>query len=295
VKTSKDTLEGGNKMDRTALVDDAVSTFVEFYKAKLGERLESLYVTGSYAIDKISLDRPDINFLLIFKGRTTPDDYLTHGEICRQIIDRFSSECSIRVEFRPFRYLYPKVRGKYDIFVNPILSSIDDIRNMGCIFTKTFTQGLKSSNKLLYGNDLLSTVEVGELTMQDLVKGAMFDLPFFMIPLTCAPAQYDESDSDLLFNEALVNGKMLSYLGMEIALTEEELRNKAFVGYIQNKETLVGLYKERYGAHIGNLVGKIYEARENYLKYKDNPERAKELFEAALQLGEAIQYKLFSR
>ena len=282
-------------MDYKNLVDAVASTFAEFCKEKLGKRLESLYVTGSYAFNKISLDRPDINFLLILKGRATPDDYLTHGEICHQIIDRFNGDCSIRIEFRPFRYLYPKVRREYDVFLNPILISVDEIRDMGCIFTKWFTEGLKSSNKLLYGNDFLSTIETEEITMQDLFKGAMFDLPFFMIPLTRAPAQYDESDTDLLFNEALVNGKMMSYLGMELALTEKELRNKVFVKYIQNKETIVSFYKERYGAHTGSLVSKIYEARKNYLKYKNDPERAKEIFKAALQLGEAIQRKLFSR
>ena len=165
---------------------------------------------------------------------------------------------------------------------------------MGCIFTKWFTEGLKSSNRLLHGNDLLSTLEIGEITKQDLVKGAMFDLPFFILPLTRAPAQYDESETDLLFNEALVNGKMLSYLGIELALSEEELKQKAFVKYIENKETIVQFYNERYGGDIGLLVSKIYEARENYLTYKNHPGKAKELFEAALQLGGVIQGRLFA-
>jgi len=282
-------------MDKTKLVDSVANTFAELCKEKLGERLESLYTTGSYVFNKISLDRPDINFLLIFKGRSTPDDYLKHGDVCHQIINQFKEECSIRIEFRPFRYLYPKVRKDYDVFLNPILISLDEIKERGYIFTKTFTEGLKSANKLLYGNDVLSTIKVGEITTQDLFQGAMFDLPFFMIPLTRAPAQYDESDTDLLFNEALVNGKMLTYLGMELVLTEEELRNKAFIKYIQNKEAIVSLYKERYGEHIGSLVSKIYEARENYLKYKKDPEKAREIFSATLQIGGAIQYKLFSR
>ena len=281
-------------MDRKDLVATVASTFTDLCKEKLGARLESLYVTGSYAFNKISLERPDINFLLILKGRTTPDDYLKQGEICRQLIDTFKEQCSVRIEFRPFRFLYPKVRKDFDVFVNPILTSVDEIREMGCIFTKWFTEGLKNSNRLLFGNDFLATLEVGEITVQDLIRGAMFDLPFFILPLTRAPAQYDESETDLLFNEALVNGKMLSYLGIELALTEEELKQKAFVKYIENKETIVQFYAERYGTEVGELVKTIYEAREKYLQYKNDPAKAKELFEAALQLGGAVQGRLFT-
>jgi len=281
-------------MDHKELVDAVANAFAELCKEGLGEHIESLYVTGSYAFGKISLDRPDINFLIILKGRTTPKDYLTQGEICRQVINRFKEACSIRIEFRPFRYLYPKVRREYDVFLNPILTSVDEIRDMGCIFTKLFTEGLKNSNRLLDGSDFLRTLEIGEITMEDVIKGAMFDVPFFILPLTRAPAQYDESEIDLLFNEALVSGKMLSYLGIELALSEEELKRKAFITYIENKGTIVQFYNERYGIDIGGLVSKIYEARENYLEYKNRPEKAKELFEAALRLGGVIQGKLFS-
>ncbi len=282
-------------MDQKILIDNVANIFAKFCQEKLGKRLESFYLTGSYVFNKISLDRPDINFLLIFKDRTTPDDYLNFGEICHRIIKHFKEECGIRIEFRPFRYLYPKVRKDYNIFLNPILTSVDEIKDRGCIFTKTFTEGLKSANKLLYGNDVLDTIKVGDVTRQDLLQGAMFDLPFFTIPLTRAPAQYDKSDTDLLLNEALVNGKMLTYLGMELALTEEELKNKTFVKYIQNKEMIVSFYKERYGEYIGSLVSKIFEVRKHYLKYNKDPEKAKEIFKATLQIGGVIQRKLFSK
>lgn len=281
-------------MDKTKLVDAVANCFAELCKEKLCERMESLYITGSYVFNKISLDRPDINFLLIFKGRTMPDDYLKQGEICREIIEQFKNECSVRIEFRPFRYLYPKVRKDFDIFLNPILISVDEIKDMGCIFTKLFTEGLQSANKLIYGKDILNDIKIGEITKQDVLKGAMFDLPFFTIPLTRAPAQYDDSETDLLLNEALINGKMLSYLGIEIALTEKELNNKVFMKYIQNKETITDFYKERYGERIASQIEIIYDARENYSKFKNDPIKAREVFSATLQIGGVIQFKLFS-
>ncbi|MCK4634253.1 MAG: hypothetical protein KAT37_00085 [Candidatus Aenigmarchaeota archaeon] len=280
--------------EKTALVEEVAKGFESKCKDKLGERLESLYITGSYAFGKISLDRPDVNFLLIIKERTSPQDYLLIGEICREIVKDFEDRCSVRLEFRPFRFINPKTKSDCEIFLNPIIQSVEEIKNRGCIFNKWFTEGLKSANKLLYGKDFLKTLEVGEITKEDIFHGALFDLAFFTIPLSRAPAQYGKEDSDLLFNEALTSGKMMCYLGIEIAMTEEELAKKEYTNYIKNKETIADFYKERYGEEAAELVNKIFDARENYLTYKNERKKAEEIFDAALRMAGMIQHKLSS-
>lgn len=287
---------GGDIMieNKKKLVDTVAKTFEEICKKELSERLNSLYVVGSYAFDKISLDKPDINFLIILKEGATPEDHIKIGKICRKMTEIFKDRCSVRIEFRPFRYIYPKIRKDYDIFLNPIVLGVQEIEGMGCIFNKWFTEGLKNANRLLYGEDFLKTLAVGEITKQDIFQGANFDLSFFTIPLTKAPSQYDEDEFDLLFNEAMTNGKNMCYLGIEIAMSEEELRNKEYTKYIQSKETITDFYRERYGERASELVDKIFDARENYLRYKKDRQKAEEIFGVALSIGNLIRYKLFS-
>ena len=281
--------------DKHKLVDEVAKEFENACKEGLSNRLESFYIVGSYAFDKISLDRPDINFLIVLKGYPVPDDHLKIGKICRDLANTFKKKCVVRIEFRPFRYIYPKSKSDYEVFLNPIVVSTKEVQAMGCIFTKWFTEGLKDANKLLYGTDFLKTLKIGAITREDIFKGAMFDLPFFTIPLTRAPAQYDESESSLLFNEALTNAKNLAYLGLEIAMNETELKSKKYVEYIKSKGDMVNFYDERYGGRAAELVGKIFDARTNYLKYKDEPLKAKEMFAIALEIGDIIRAKLFQK
>ncbi len=283
-----------NDNEKMALVSEVTKSFEDLCKKELENRLNSLYIVGSYAFGKISLDRSDVNFLLILKEKATSEDYLIIGKICRKVVKKFQDKCSVRIEFRPFRYIYPKIKRDYDVFLNPIIQSVEEIKNRGCIFNKWFTEGMKNANKLLYGEDFLKTIEVGEITKQDVFQGALFDLAFFTIPLLRAPAQYDEDEQDLLFNEALTNGKNMCYLGIEVAMTEEELSSKAYTNYIRNKETIADFYRERYGEDAAEIVKKIFDAREHYLTYKRDAKKAIEIFDAALKIGEIIQYKLFT-
>jgi len=281
------------EIDHGKLVEEVADSFVGLCKQKLNARIESLYAVGSYAFGKMSMDRPDLNFLLILSEYATPSDYLVIGEICREIPKDFRKHCSVRVEFRPFRYIYPKIRSSYDVFLNPIIVSTNEIRMRGMIFSKWFTEGMKGTNKLLFGKDFLPSVSVGTISKQDIFQGALFDLPFFTIPLTRAPAQYDDDECDLLFNEALTNGKNICYLGIEIAMNENELKEKKYLNYIENKETIADFYNEHYGKEASKIVATIFEAREHYLEYKNCREKADEMFDCALRIADHVQRNLF--
>jgi hypothetical protein len=278
--------------DKRMLVDEVFMSFTDFCRKELGARIESLYSVGSYAFGKISIERPDLNFLIVLKQDAVPQDYLALGHVCQRMSNVFQGKCGIRVEFRPFRYIYPKTRADYDIFLNPIVTSVGEVRARGVIFNKYFTHGMKGANKLIAGADFLSELHVSKLTRQDIIQGALFDLPFLTIPLTRAPAQYDENEYDLLFNEALKSGQETCSVGLEVAMSDSELEKQEFLKYIENKEMIPEFYRTRYGEGAADIVAKIYDAREHYLEYKGDKKRAEEMFGYALQISGIVWGKL---
>lgn len=277
------------------LVSQIAASFEKRVKSKLSSRLKSFYIVGSYAFGKISEQRPDLNFLLIFDGYTSPENYLTVGEICRNIEKEFSNKATIKIEFRPFRYIKPRHANDFEVSINPILVSTGEIKGMGgVIFNKWFTEGLKSANKLLHGKDFLKSLKVGDITKKDLVKGAMFDLMFFSIPVSRAPAQYTKDETNLLLNESLVNAKNMAYLGIEVAMTDKELKEKDYLKYLKNKETIASFYEERYGKDIGKMVKRIFQVRDQYQTLKNDPKVGEEMFSIALNLANIVRGKVFS-
>lgn len=283
------------KMNRKQLVGKVARVFESKVKAGLSKRLHSFYIVGSFAFGKISEQRPDINFLLIFDKFTSPQDYLLVGKICREIEKEFSKDATVKIEFRPFRYIKPRYKNEFDVSINPILISTGEIQAMGgVIFNKWFTEGLKSANKLLLGKDHLKDMVVSEITREDLIKGGMFDLMFFTIPLSRAPAQYEDKESNLLLNESLINAKNIAFFGIEAAMSEEELAGKKYIDFMKNKEKISAFYKERYSEEAMKMVKRIFQIRDGYLKFKDDPKVAKEVFTIALNLGNLVRKKLFS-
>ncbi|MEA3357137.1 MAG: hypothetical protein U9Q67_01770 [Patescibacteria group bacterium] len=281
-------------MCKKKLINTIVLSFEKLVRDNLLSRLQSFYIVGSYAIGKFSIERPDINFLFIFKSDVSPKDYLTIGKICREIQEEFKSEATIKIEFRPFRCIKPMYNGKFEISINPIIVSTGEIEALGgVIVNKWMTQGLKSMNKLIFGNDYLQKLDPGVITRADLNKAAIFDLQFFTIPLSRAPAQYSKEESNLFLNESFINAKMIASLGIEAAMTKEELKNKSYIKYIMDKEKMVKFYNERYSHELASMVNKVIEIRSHYLSYKDRPEAAEEIFTIALNLAEAVKSKIF--
>lgn len=282
-------------MNRKILISKIARSFEKEIKKGLSKRLRSFYVVGSFAFGKVSEQRPDINFLLIFNKFTSPQDYLLVGKICREIEREFSKDTTIKIEFRPFRYIKPRYKNEFEVSINPILISTGEVQAAGgVIFNKWFTEGLKSANKLLLGKDHLKEMVVSKITKEDLIKGGMFDLMFFTIPLSRAPAQYEDKESNLLLNESLINAKNIAFFGIEAAMNEEELAGKKYIDFMKNKERISAFYKERYGEEAMRMVKRIFQIRAGYLKFKGDPKVAEETFAIALNLGNLVRKKLFS-
>ncbi len=283
-----------NEKESKKLVDNVANFFKESCTKILKDKLESFYFVGSYALNKISLDRPDINFLLVFKEKPNAEDFLNLGDICRETVKNFKNDCLVRIEFRPFRYIYPKFKKDFEIFINPIIMNMKDKdSDTPFNYPKYFLEGIKSSRKIIFGNDVLKDIEI-VLTKRDFFPAAIFDLIMFESQLSRAPAQFDENEFDLLFNESVVCGKFAAILGVEIAMNEEELKQKEFLKYIHDKEEMIEFYKNRYDENTANNVKFILEARLNYLKYKDDKEKTKKLFRNALEIIDRVKLRLFT-
>ncbi len=279
-------------MNHQQLVKYIAQTFQAEVQVHLKNRLHSFYVVGGYAFGKISKQRPDVNFLLIFDKFTTPEDYLEIGEICKTVEEKYKKDATVKIEFRPFRYIKPRYRNDFEVSINPIIISTGEIKQMnGVIFNKWFTNGLKKSNKLVFGNDFLKSLKIQNITKDDLMKGIVFDVTFFTLPLSRAPAQYDDTEYNLLLNESLINAKNVIYFGIVVAMTADELKNKVYVSHIENKEKIPSFYEDRYGKEAGDMVKLVFEVRENYLNYKDDVKTAKEIFSVALNIGSIVRNK----
>ncbi len=278
---------------RQSLVKRVANTFQKYIAKYLEQYLESFYLVGSFVSGEISLDRPDINYLLIFKGATSPKNYLAIGQITQAIEAQFAPWTSIRVEFRPFRYILPHYPHNFEISLNPIIISTTDITEMGSmIFSPWFTQALRSNNKLLFGRDYLKSLSPPLLNRQILRRIAPFDLSFFTLPLSRAPAQYTFSQTPLFLSEALINAKNLAYLGVEAAMSDAELSKNKYLNYIHHKNKLVEFYKDRYSLESSKMIASILETRRHYLRYKYNSQRTQEIFSIALNLASFIRLKL---
>ncbi len=278
---------------RQTIVKKVAGTFQKYIIEYLKPYLESFYLVGSFILGKISLDRPDVNYLLIFKETTSPKNYLTIGQITQALEAQFAPLTSIRIEFRPFRYILPHYFHNFEISINPIIISTTEIIEMGnMIFSPWFTQALKSNHKLLFGKDYLKSLFPPPLNRQMLKKIAPFDLSFFTLPLSRAPAQYTPCQTHLLLSEALINAKNIAYLGVEVAMTDAELSKNKYLNYIHHKSKLVDFYKNRYSLKSSKMIATILEARQNYLHYKYNLQKAQEIFSIALNLASLVKQKL---
>ena len=283
-----------NKNEKKEIIDDVAETFEKDCKKEIGERLEALYRVGSYALHKISFERPDINFLLVFKDKGTPDDFLRLADILRKLIKKYKDKVLIRPDFRPFKSIYPKFRRDYEITINTIIMNTAE-RNFPVPFNypKYFLEAIKNSRQLVFGNDILEDVKIGKTTRQHVQEWMIRDILFCELPLARSPVQYDEDEYDLFFNEVFSIAKALCTFGIEAAMSDKELAEKKYVDYIVNKEKMVNFYEKRYSKDSAQMVEKVLDAGENYLKYKNNKEEVKKIFRIALNLAELLKGKLF--
>jgi predicted nucleotidyltransferase len=285
-----------NEIQLKQKVDELVEFLVDNLKRKLGGRLETITLVGSYVVGKLSIDRPDINMVLIFKNYATPKDLIDLGKVLHDTVGKFREFFSVRLEYRPYRFVYPAQRRGHEVFVNPLILNLAE-KDFEFPFNLPHwvLGGMREVQKVVHGTDVLRDLDL-DLTTERVIGGGFRELPFIKIHLDRAPLGYDISkDTDLFFNESLAQGKLTAYDGVEIAMSESELKQKAYVEIIMDKEKLKSFYQERYDSDAAEYMKTLIEARENYSKWKNNEERAVEVFIAACGIWQKIWQKLLSK
>jgi hypothetical protein len=95
-----------------------VGEIVEDLKTEISDYIESITLVGSYAIGKISYQRPNINILVFLKPNHPAETHLTIGRVMRQVAKRFSKNFRFRIDPFPFRFVFPIGEGKPEVIVN---------------------------------------------------------------------------------------------------------------------------------------------------------------------------------
>lgn len=252
-------------------------------QARLGDRIETVMYLGSYALGRVSLARPDINYVLIWKERATADDYLTLGEILSKAIHKFLDYFVVRPEFRPFKFGYPAERGKQDVFVNiSCLNMADQANNF--FLPEYVLDGFKHSRKMVFGSDIFAEMEF-QVTKQSILNSAMQKLASHKIQLDRVPLVYDiETDIDLIFNESLDHGKNLAYFGVEVVMSDEQIRAKEYLPIIGDKRELLEFYRQHFPKPTISALETLLDSRDNFTRWKTDRKRTFDVYKAAFLL-----------
>lgn len=261
----------------------------------LSPKIESLYLVGSYTTGNISLNRPDINWLLIHKDPVEDESRWIIGEIFTKTIDKFIDIFVVRPELRPFKFSYPIKRGE-DVFIN--LSIITDAPTKQEFIRKNsflpeyVLDGYKSSKKLVFGNDILGNISF-EVNKENIWSSAMEKIISHKVQLDRIPLAYHlQKDVDLVYNEALSHGKNLIYFAVELLMSEEELKEKQYIKMFQDKDKMSEFLKSR-NPELYALSEILSDAKESYENSKFDPEKAKEVYLTSSKVANLLLKTLF--
>ncbi|NMB91824.1 hypothetical protein GYA37_03185 [candidate division WWE3 bacterium] len=278
-------------------IDNLVSFINQEIIEKLGDKTEALYLVGSYASGNISLNRPDINWLLIHKDPVEDESRWVIGEIFTEAIDKFINQFVVRPELRPFKFSYPIKRGE-DVFINLSIvtdaPSAQEFIHKNSFLPEYVFEGFKSSRKLVFGNDLLKNISF-EVNKNNIWSLAMEKIISHKVQLDRIPLTYHlQKDVDLVYNEALSHGKNLLYFAVELLMSEEELKEKKYIEIFQDKNSMQSFLTSKY-AKFSSLSQTIYDAKDNYEKFKSDKDKAKEVYLAASKIADIMFEILFAK
>ncbi len=279
---------------RGVIIDSIARAYAERCEEKLSRHLEALYLFGSYAFGKISLDIPDINYLLLLKEKVSPDVFLEHAEILREVCEEFSDVATVMPEFRPNRYIYPRSRGgDFDVTLCTQYARMEDRHGPVPFGWGWVLEALLRTRKLVLGRDALAEVRLPPLT-RDYIR--TFFPPTFShiwLPLERAPFQYRlPEESYLLMHEAHKVAQMAAIgFGVPLASNEDELSQGTWLEFVTDKLSLIGFYRERYDEETANNVSVMLEVRDRWRELKKDPDMALTMYKAAIEICTRIKAK----
>lgn len=273
--------------DTREIVDAIAAKYAQRCQARLGDHLEALYLFGSYAFGKISLDIPDLNFLLLLKEGAPPDVFLENGRIVMEICDEFKDVATVMPEARPNRYIFPRVRGAdLDVTLCTQYVRMEDRHGPIPFGWGWVLQGTLRSRKLLFGRDALADVHQPAPTTDYIRTFFPATFSHIWLPLERAPLQYRlPDDSRMLLHEAHKVAQMAAIgFGVPLALEDSEREHTSWVTFAENKHLLIEFYEQRYDAKAARDVALMLEVRNRWLQHRHCPDKALAMYRAAVDL-----------
>ena len=275
------------------VIDSLIKNIVKNLSEELGYYLESVTLIGSYTIGKISLERPNVNFLIFTKPNVSAKEYLKIGEIFYSVSKKYLKYFSVKIDSPPFRTGFPIGNKGLQLVLSPnVLSIVQKNDNPPFGVPLNVLEGMKSTRKIVFGSDPLKDVNVKH-TKKDVIKWAFFDIGIiYRNQLIRAPLSYDISEYlNILADESLEIGKVALMWGTEIFLSEDDWKKGRHIELIKNKEEMVKFYNS-INEKLGRDAVVVLDARLNFHQYKTNKVKAYKLYNSAYNLITAVFFKI---
>lgn len=282
------------------LLKEIVKEIVEDLKVEIGSYIESITLVGSYAIGKISYQRPNINILVFLKPNHPAKVHLSIGKILRRVGKKFSKNLRFRIDPFPFRFVFPIGKGEPEVTVNmnpfymeekDLVTFIGPKKTIKTPFgvAEVIMQGMKNTRKVLYGSDVLGSMDFS-ISHEAVVYSVPREVFLYDLMLTRAPMTYDiDKDYDLLATEALEVGKTTLVLLAEVLLDNESLKKGRHLELNADKKKLLEFLRKTKIKGLADWAETIISARDNFLEVKKDKAKVLALYEAAFNIVRTVK------
>jgi hypothetical protein len=276
-------------------IDELVSELIENLKKELHHCIESITLTGSYTVGKISLERPNVNILIFVKPNVSAIDYLRIGEIFYEVSEKYQDYFGIKIDCFPFRFGFSIGEKELQFVLTPhilFMSEKDAKPPFGV--ASNVLEGMKKTRKIVFGNDPLGGADLA-YTKKDVIQWAFFDIgTLYRNQLIDAPLTYDiRKNLDLLVGESIEIGKNALTWGTEIFLDEKDWKKGKHIELIIDKEKMIDFY-QNIDKELGEAAKIILDARLKFQEYKTNKEKAFKLYDAAYTAVTKVFFKVLN-
>lgn len=286
------------QLDR--FLEEIVKAIVEGLKTEIGNHVESITLVGSYAIGKISYQRPNINILLFLKPNHPAKTHLAIGRIIRRVGKKFSEKFLFRIDPFPFRFVFPIGEGEPEVTVNlnpfymeeqNLVTFVGPNKTIKTPFgvAEVIMQGMKDTRKVLYGNDVLGGMDFS-ISHDAVIYSVPREVFLYDLILTRAPMTYDiDKDYDLLATEALEVGKTTLVLLTEVLLDNASLKKGRHLELNADKHKLLEFLKKSKIKGLAEWAETVISARDNFLEVKKDKAKVLALYEAAFNVMRTVK------
>lgn len=265
-------------------------------EAYLSPKLKSMYLVGNFASGKISEARPDINWLLFWLSEPLAEDLWILGNVLTTTINLFEDKFIVRPEFRTFKFYYTSKKAEQEVFVtfNNLIYSPDfaKFRELNAL-PDYILAGFKSTRKLILGDDILADMAF-EVSTEDILTTGLQKIRYHRDLLTKVPLTYHlQLELPIVYNESLAQGKNLMYFGVEMLMTDSELRAYRFLDVFKDEKLITDFYAIRFPEGL-QYITELLSAKRNYPVWKYDQDKTKELFLCVFAFADALISKFQS-